>query len=143
VEDAPPRWARPFAYSFLALFLTCAVANWEAWPLSGWKLFSYARGEVTSGWQVTTVDDRGVERPVDWGALPRAYRGWAHVLPSLARGTDADRAGACRAWATAVSDDSGRRVTAVRAYRTRSRVPTSPTDDRALTRQLVFACPSP
>jgi hypothetical protein len=139
----PPRWARPFAYAFLALFLTCAVPGWEVWPLSGWKLFSYARTSTTVGWEVVTVDGAGAEQRVPWASLPRSYSGWAHALPSLVRGSAGDRAAACHAWADAVRAEGRTDISAVRAYRTRGSVPTGDGPAGPRQRRLVFTCLSP
>jgi hypothetical protein len=113
----PATWARVFVYGFLVLFVSCAAAGREWWPLSGWKLFSSVRSETAVSWQIVTVDDDEAEHPIPWSALPRSYRGWLHIAPELAADARA-RAGACQAWQSAVERHSGIEVREIRGYRT-------------------------
>src|SRR5206468_2883631 len=45
VPDAVPRWAKWFVSLFLTAFVVCGVVGIEAWPLTGWRLFSHVRTE--------------------------------------------------------------------------------------------------
>src|ERR671914_45223 len=66
--DQPPRWARRFVAAYLAVFLVCGLAGFEAWPLTGWRLFADARqarqprfqAAVCQAW-AEAVRDRGGE----------------------------------------------------------------------------------
>ena len=53
----PPGWARRFVAAYLAVFLVCGLAGFEAWPLTGWRLFADARPARQPGFQAVTVED--------------------------------------------------------------------------------------
>lgn len=114
--EPAPRWARRFALAFLALFVISSVAGVEAWPLTGWRLFSHLRTDHQRAWEAVFVDGAGRESPVPFADLPFAYRGYHHVLrgfPSLRRG---EQWAVCEAWADALRR-RGSEVSAVRVYR--------------------------
>jgi hypothetical protein len=91
----------------------CALTGTEAWPLSGWKLFSQVRRADQGGWAATAVVD-GAEQPFPFARLPRAYHGAEHVLAEFP-GMSADRRRAvCGAWADAMRP----RPSEIRVYRT-------------------------
>ncbi|MGH9164584.1 MAG: hypothetical protein ACRDZW_03590 [Acidimicrobiales bacterium] len=143
-DGAPPRWSRPLVYGFLALLLASSALGVEAWPLTGWRLFSQVRTGEVAGWQVVTVDAAGAEAPLDVAALGRAYRGVSWILGDFATMTQAERDEVCRAW-VARSGSSGAR--SVRVYRTRRAVPAgsatpAPLRPRA-SRVLSYRCVSP
>lgn len=112
------RW---FVGLFLGLFSVAALADVNAWPMTGWRLFSTLRGPTQSGWEAVVVDKGGAESPVPFHRLPRGYHGALHVLQDFASLGPGERAAVCGAWA-----DGARRVgfevAAVRVYRTRSTV---------------------
>jgi hypothetical protein len=106
---------RRFALAFLAVFLACSLGGIEAWPLTGWNLYSRARSDEVARWRAVTVDHDGGEHGIVWDALPVAYRNTYRQLPDLAERHPTDREPVCRAWAEAVRD-RGQEVTAVRVY---------------------------
>lgn len=117
VDGAPSRLARVCCYGFLAAFLGCAALGVECWPLTGFELFSRVRTGVVAGWQVTTVDHAGAERPLDFAALPRGYRGWFQTAGRLSAMGEARRDAVLRDWARAARAH-GVDVASVRVYRT-------------------------
>jgi hypothetical protein len=99
----PQPWARPFVTVLLTATLTCGVLGIEAWPLSGFRLFSTPRSSVTTGWRLValTADDEQV--PVNVSRLGAAYRGFGFVARSLDELPTSDRAAVCTVWFRAVA----------------------------------------
>jgi hypothetical protein len=117
-DHAPaPRWARRFVAAYLGVFLVCGLAGFEAWPLTGWRLFADARQARQPGFQVVTVDRAGRETPVPFRDLPAGYQGHVQVLKGFAELAPRRQLAVCQAWAEAVSDRGGE-VAAVRIYQT-------------------------
>jgi hypothetical protein len=135
-----PRWARGFVAAYLAVFLVCGLAGFEAWPLTGWRLFADARQAVQPGFQAVTVDWAGRETPVPFPDLPAGYRGNVQVLRGFADLEPGRQAAVCRALADAVTDRGGE-VAAVRIYQTQTDV-SRRVGDRGPppTRTLRFTC---
>ncbi len=109
-------WARRFVWVFLVAFVTAGVLGFEAWPLTGWRLFADARTARQLTWEAVTVDAAGRGRPIPFADLPVRYHGNVQVLkgyPDLAPG---QQAAVCRAWADAVRSRGGD-VREVRVYR--------------------------
>jgi hypothetical protein len=113
----PPRWARRFVAAYLAVFLICGLAGFEAWPLTGWRLFADARRAVQPGWQAVTVDRAGRETPIPFRRLPAGYQGNVQVLAGFPELAPARQAAVCQAWTEAVRAEGGE-VAALRIYRT-------------------------
>lgn len=107
--------------SFFLLFTVAAAADVNAWPLTGWRLFSTVRGPTLPGWEAVVVAGDGDEAPVPFDQMGRGYRGALHVLNDFPRLPDAERQAVCRTW-LAGARRVGADVTAVRIYRTVSTV---------------------
>ncbi len=114
-EDISPR-IRVFVWLFIGSFVLAGFLRIEAWPLTGWRLFSHARRQVQTSWQAVTVDGSGGEHALPLGRLGQAYRGTTHVLAEFDELPDRRRLAACEAWARGAAR-FGAQVTEVRVYR--------------------------
>jgi hypothetical protein len=112
-----PGWTRAFVGIFLTAFVICGLLGIEAWPLSGFRLFSHLRTADHTALIGVTVDDEGVETPIPFGRLPAAYRGFGFVARDLPSLTSRERLSTCRVWMTAVERELERDVAGVRIYR--------------------------
>jgi hypothetical protein len=112
-----PAWARVFVFGYLTAFLICGVFVIEAWPLTGFRLFSHLRYPRLLGWQATTVDRSGRETIIYFGAFPRTYRHLPLIMRTYGTLPQRRQEAICQAWAAEVRRH-GREVTGVRIYRT-------------------------
>lgn len=87
----------------LAAFLICGVFGIEAWPLSGFRLFSAPRGPISTGWRLVAVGPDGVERSVSVWRLGAAYRGFGFVARTFLDLPPEDQAATCEAWLRATA----------------------------------------
>jgi hypothetical protein len=97
VARGPGRGIRLFVAAFLGLFLITGLAGVEAWPLTGWKLYSRVVHGDFWGWQVLAVGADGIERPVDLRHGPAAYHGVTYLLNHFDHLTETERQAACAA----------------------------------------------
>jgi hypothetical protein len=101
--ERPQPWARPFVAVLLAAFVTCGVLGIEAWPLSGFRLFSAPRGAVTTGWRLIAVTADGERVRINVSRLGAAYRGFGFVARSFEDLTPPERAAVCGVWLRAAA----------------------------------------
>lgn len=111
-----PLRTRIFVLAFLAAFVVAGAARIEAWPLTGWRLFSQPRSAYQVSWEAVAVDGEGLETPLPFERLSGAYRGFLHVLKGFRRLPETGRVAACDAWASAFRRLGGR-LEALRVYR--------------------------
>ncbi|HJP65243.1 MAG TPA: hypothetical protein VKA30_02940 [Actinomycetota bacterium] len=115
-HDVVPVRTRLFVWAFLAAFAVCGAMGVEAWPLTGFRLFSHLRTRDLVTYRTVAVDTAGTEAPVPFGRLPVAYKGFGLIAPTLPA-LPADRArSACRDLLAAVRDRSPE-VAGIRVYR--------------------------
>jgi hypothetical protein len=140
IEERVPVRARVFVAAFLSAFIVCGLFGIEAWPLTGWRLFSHLRGSSLTTWQAETLDPAGHRTRLQFGHLPRAYRNFTLIMKNFARQSPTEQAAACADWAQAARG-LGRTVVTVRVYRLewdlsqRERGRTRP-----VARKLVYSC---
>jgi hypothetical protein len=79
----------------LVLLLVPGLIGFDAWPLTGWRLFSAERGAVQLRWEVTAETPEGGVRAVDLDDLPIAYRNAEWVLGKLPAASDERRERVC------------------------------------------------
>ena len=104
------------SWALVAAVAACGLGGVEAWPLTGWRLFSERRGPVATRLEARTVADDGTEAPVPFGRLPHAYSGSGPVLQEMASQRPEEREPACGAWAAATSELTRTPVAEVRVY---------------------------
>ena len=57
-----------------ALLLVPGVVGFDAWPLTGWRLFSVSRDADQTRWVIRATDEDGDTRTVSLEDLPLRYR---------------------------------------------------------------------
>jgi hypothetical protein len=102
---------------FLSVFVVCGLLQVEAWPFSGWQLFSHVRTAEIQGWLATGVGPDGIERPIPFGSFAAGHRGELGVLKGFDGLSPADRRDVCRAWADEMTR-IGAEVVEIRIYAT-------------------------
>jgi hypothetical protein len=95
------RGARLWVYALLVLLLVPGVIGFDAWPLTGWRLFSLSRDADQNEWGLDAETPDGVQR-VDLEQLPLAYRNAAWPLDHALHASDRRKAEICDALAIGV-----------------------------------------
>ena len=103
-------------WAWVAAVAACGLAGVEAWPLTGWRLFSERRGPVATRLEARAVAADGTEVPIPFGRLPSAYSGSVPVLRDMAGQRPEQREPACGAWAAATARLTSTPVAEVRVY---------------------------
>ena len=111
--------ARALVVAFTMAIVVCGAFSIEAWPLTGWRLFSKERQQIAPGWMATSVDARGKETPVDFGRFPRADRYFISVMSTYGALSRDEREATCQAWARLVRRHGGSTQGGLRLYATR------------------------
>jgi hypothetical protein len=73
-RERPPAAVRRFVLVIFVLLLVPGLIGFEAWPLTGWRLFSLARDDRQLRWEVDAVTPAGTLETVDLDRLPLGYR---------------------------------------------------------------------
>ena len=102
--DEAPRSARILVGILFVLMLVPGVIGFDAWPLTGWRLFSLSRGAEQSFWVLEAVDADGDRRVVSLEELPLRYRHAAWPMAELRSASDGRRDEVCTALLGAVVD---------------------------------------
>lgn len=97
-----PRTARWFVAVLFALLLVPGVVGFDAWPLTGWRLFSALRDESQNRWVVQAVNGSGEARIVSLEELPLGYRHAEWPMADLPGSSEAHRQSVCQALVDAV-----------------------------------------
>jgi len=101
--DRAPRSVRVFVAVLFALLLVPGVVGFDAWPLTGWRLFSVSRDADQTRWVIRATDEDGETRTVSLEELPLRYRHAEWPMSELP-GASAERRGAvCEALFEAVA----------------------------------------
>ena len=102
-SERPQSWARPFVVILLAAFVTCGVLGIEAWPLSGFRLFSAPRSPLAAGWRLVALTVDGEQVPVNVSRFGAAYKGFGFVARSFDDLSSPERAAVCTVWLRAAA----------------------------------------
>lgn len=102
--DTVPRSARWLVGALFALLLVPGLIGFDAWPLTGWRLFSLARDETQTRWVIEAVDDDGSARIVDLEELPLRYRHAEWPMSDLPGASTERRQAVCEALLGGVVD---------------------------------------
>jgi hypothetical protein len=102
--DAVPRSARWLVGALFALLLVPGLVGFDAWPLTGWRLFSLARDETQTLWVLEAMDADGSTRLVDLEELPLRYRHAEWPMADLPGASTERRQAVCEALMGAVVD---------------------------------------
>jgi hypothetical protein len=100
--DEPPRSARALVAVLLVLLLVPGLIGFDAWPLTGWRLFSLSRDGEQTRWVVEAVADDGDRRIVSLEELPLRFRHAEWPMAELPGASEARRDAVCEALAGAV-----------------------------------------
>jgi hypothetical protein len=97
VDERPPTAVRRFVVALFVLLAVPGIIGFEAWPLTAWRLFSLARDEEQTRWEVDGVGPDGDAVRVDFDELPIAFRNAEWPLAGLPGAGDGRRNEVCRA----------------------------------------------
>ncbi len=122
----------------MVLILVLGVLRIEAWPFSGFRLFSAVRGEVVTSWSLYALIG-GDEVPIDLSKYPVAYRNTTTRIAHFSGMSGAAREAICDAWVEPLRSD-GKQVDHVRIYSVRENVrPGAPAPTRVLGWECGYA----
>jgi hypothetical protein len=102
--DEAPRSARIFVAVLFVLLLVPGLVGFDAWPLTGWRLFSLSRDADQTRWVLEAVDAAGERRVVSLEELPLGYRHAEWPMADLPGASTARRDAVCAALLDAVVD---------------------------------------
>jgi hypothetical protein len=108
-------WTRAFVAVFLGAFVLSGFLNLDAWPLTGWRLFSRLRQDHQVGWQADAVDASGGETQIAFSRLGPAYQGSSLVLREFPSLPERRQVALCDTWERAAR--TGAEIVAIRVYR--------------------------
>ena len=83
---------------FLTAFVACGLLGVEAFPLTGWRLFSHLRTDHAVSWEAVTVDDVRKERVAAYSRLQGGFRTFVLVARGLDHLKREDQDAVCRTW---------------------------------------------
>jgi hypothetical protein len=95
--DRAPRSARTFVAVLFVLLLVPGLIGFDAWPLTGWRLFSLSRTDTQTRWVIEAVDGGGDRRVVSLEELPLGDRHAEWPMADLPGASEARRDAVCRA----------------------------------------------
>jgi len=110
--------ARLFVVGFTLAIAICGALSIEAWPLTGWRLFSHERRQITTSWTATSVDKRGRETPIPFGRFDAADGHFINIMSGYRSLSPQKQEATCQAWARLVREHGGDARGGLRLYLT-------------------------
>jgi hypothetical protein len=105
VAAPPSRAVRRFVAVLFALLAVAGLIGFEAWPLTAWRLFSLARTDRQTRWEIDAVREDGTVVTVDLDELPIAFRNAEWPLSALPGAGEDRRDRVCEALLDGVRDE--------------------------------------
>lgn len=102
VEAGPSRAQRGLVLGALALLLAAGLFGVEAWPLTGWRLFSDVRRDEVGTWAIQAVAEDGTTTRVSARDLGLGFRFASRSFDDARDQPPAERAALCDALVEAV-----------------------------------------
>lgn len=96
-EIVPGRAQRRLVMGALFFLLVPGIIGIDFWPLTAWRLFSLARTDVQTNWEIDAVDADGRATQVELGDLPPPYRLAEWPLAELETSSSLRRDAVCAA----------------------------------------------
>lgn len=110
--------ARLFVIGFTLAITICGAFSIEAWPLTGWRLFSHERRQITTSWEATSVDALNTETPIPFDRFDKADQHFINVMSGYRRLSPGKQEATCQAWARLVREHGGSTAGGLRLYAT-------------------------
>jgi hypothetical protein len=110
--------ARAFVVAFTVAIAVCGAFSIEAWPLTGWRLFSHERHRIATGWMATSVDANGTQTPIAFGRFPAADRHFLSIMRTYGTLAADEQEAICLTWARLVRRQGASTAGGLRLYAT-------------------------
>ncbi len=106
VTGRPSAGVRRFVVAIFVLLLVPGVIGFDAWPLTAWRLFSLARDDNQTRWEIDAIgSDGAVEAAVDLDELPIGFKLAEWPMAELPSASEARRDEVCLALLGEVRDE--------------------------------------
>ncbi len=114
-DDGPGWRVKSVILVALALLFVAGTATVEAWPFTGWRLYSNTKGPTAGSYYAYRVGPEGTEHAIDYDDLPYSYQRAPYVLAKFPRSSAVEREAACDGLAHG-ERNAGRPVISIRVY---------------------------
>lgn len=103
IRKVPALSRKVWVYGLLVLLCVPGVIGFDAWPLTGWRLFSLSRDGSQTEWALDAETPTGIVH-VDLEELPLAFRNAAWKLADLPKAPERRKQAVCIALLDGVRD---------------------------------------
>jgi hypothetical protein len=104
-QIVPGRAQRRLVVTALFFLLVPGIIGIDFWPLTAWRLFSQARTDLQTNWEIKAVDARGRSTNVDLDQLPLGYQLAEWSLAELETSAYSRSEAVCTALLEAVAEE--------------------------------------
>ena len=115
LEKGPSRPVKVIVLLTLAMLFIAGTFTIEAWPFTGWRLYSNTKGPTAGSFIAYRVGPNHGEHLVDYHDLPYAFQRTPYVLNKFPSSSANEREDACDGIAQG-EREAGRPVAAIRIY---------------------------